>query len=111
MTLRRLSTLAPVMGVALMVGLIWALCTRLDLWEAKRFVGLLYGALGCTVGAHLTAWMSRRRGEPPPPRAARELRSVLTLAIVLSALWVFFPSLMRGPVGWSIRQVSTFRFH
>ncbi len=98
---------APLVGLAALGYLLWALRFRLDLWPAWRFVILVWiavaSALLGTGAAFRAAALTR---ELVPLRWARTL---VWIAVTLILLWAWFPPMERL-VGWWIRQVTMFRF-
>jgi hypothetical protein len=104
--LRRAALVAPVFGLACGAGLIWGIAARLDYWAASTFVLLLYGCLGCAVLAHVTARLSRRRGHPPLPWIAGELRRLLSALALVAALWCWARPLMQPTIVWTLRQAT-----
>lgn len=105
------SHLKPLMGAMMtLVGLSqllvlgWAVIFRLEQWEARPFVLLIYGALACAGGA---SFWAHRHGEPSP--GARVLRRMLWSFLSLVLLWVFFPP-MTSVFHFLFRQISLFRF-
>lgn len=119
-TLLSLSLLLVGSGALLLLSLGWALVNRLDRWEARPFVLLIYGAALCCFVAWLTYWKGRaaripgQEGSPEggPQRLQRMVEAGLqnlTGVLTLIFLWVWFPPMERL-VGWIIRQASCFKY-
>lgn len=91
-------------GLSQLLALGWAAIFRLEQWEARPFVLLIYGALACAVGA---SFWAQRHGDPSP--GAQVLRRMLWSLVSLVLLWVFFPP-MTSIFHAVFRQISLFRF-
>lgn len=105
---RALAIILPVIGVGCVTLLIWGLSARLDRWDIREYVLLIYTVAACTVGSSLVAWRLVKMGtrEVVPLGA---LRWLLWAVVVITFFWVWFPPVERF-VGWWIRQVTMFRF-
>ena len=110
MTLRRLALWSPVLAALFVGSLFWAVGYRLDYWEVQPFILLLYGGMASVAAAHAATRLSRSRSELPLPAHVAELRGVMTLVVVVIALWVWCNPVMHPVVGWCVRQVSMWRF-
>lgn len=103
-------TWAPVAGAACVVGVVYGLVFRQDVWEARTFVLLFYGALVSGVLANVAWWLVRRNGLVLP-NGVRDLRGLLDFLLAFAVFWVFFPSLSRPLMGWFVRVVGGLRFY
>ncbi len=110
MSVRAVATWTPVVGAGLAVWLGWGVARRREYWAASDFVLLFYGTLLCVVAAHVAFAMLRRRGLPPPPPWARDLRNVASLFAVAGVLWVWCSPLADPVAGWWVRQVAMWKF-
>jgi hypothetical protein len=108
--LRPVATGSPFLCLGLSAGLAWAVATVRDDWDVWTMVALFYGALVSAVVAHVAAFLLTRAGQEPPPAVAGTVRSVLSVWVALTALWVWCGPWLQPIVGWGVRQVSVWRF-
>lgn len=101
---RRAARSITLLGLLLLCALGWAVIFRLELWEARPFVLLIYGALGCAL---LASGLGAQAGEPK--WSWHWLRRLLWVLVSGLLLWVFFPPMGVG-VQALFRQLSLFRF-
>ncbi len=104
------SSWAPVIGFALVAILVWGVVFRNDVWSARTFVLLFYGALLSTVVAYLGPWWMARRGWPPVRPWVNDFRGGLSVFVVVFVSWAWLPFLTRPFVGWCMRMVSFLRY-
>jgi hypothetical protein len=104
--LRWVALIAPLLGLACVAGLIWGIAARLDYWAVSTFVLLLYGCLGCTLLAHVTARLCCRWGYPALPRVVDELRRLLSVLAVVAVLWCWARPIMQPAIVWTLRQAT-----
>ncbi len=104
------SAAAPVAGLTLVAVLFWGVVFHLDVWSARAFVLLFYGALLCTAFAHASSWWMRRRGLPAVRPWVVELRGGLAVFVTAFVFWAWLPFVTRPFVGWLMRMASVIRF-
>jgi hypothetical protein len=104
------STGAPATGLALVAILLWGIVFRNDVWSARTFVLLFYGALFSTVVAHGgPRWMASK-GWPPVRPWVSDIRGGLSVFVFVFVAWAWLPFLTRPFVGWVMRMASFLRY-
>ena len=106
----QLSTWAPVTGFALVALLLWGVVFRNDVWSARTFVLLFYGALVNAVIAYGGPFWMARRGWSPVPPWVKDVRGGLSIFVFVFACWAWLPFLARPFVGWVMRMASVLRY-
>ena len=104
------ATWSSIAGLGCVAVLLWGIAFRSDMWSARTFVLLFYGALGCTIASHAAPlWIARRRW-PPVCSWATGVRGVLSVFTLGFVCWAWLPFLARPLVGWLMRMAAVLRF-
>ena len=105
-----IATWAPIAGIGCVAVLLWGVAFRSDMWSARTFVLLFYGALACTIAAYAASlWIARRRW-PPVRSWSTDVRGVLFFFTLAFGCWAWLPFLARPLVGWLMRMAAVLRF-
>jgi hypothetical protein len=100
----------PIAGIGCVTVLIGGIALRTNMWSARTFVLLFYGALGCTLAAHAASlWIARLRW-PPVRSWSSDVRRLLSFLALVLACWAWLPFLARPFVGWLARMAAVLRF-